>query len=469
MNKINSSSGLDHIHQINCDLQPRCRSNAWNLQPPEQSPLVSFLLDVPLPEQEPAIGPVLLQTLMREKGKNWELLIPGKEPTWLDSWRNWLSGALRVFPNQTGRCLQQNSHINACGEWLLPVQISSSWNSTLLDQIQSFSGCFPASRWLLGSGPAWLQSRQALWDTDTEPNTKLLADATIDNPGRWSINLPTANEPNSTKHFLENRSSMQVLPFHDGIEELDVELHAEVSNALHEKGWPLVVLADQCGQPCWLMIDQRWRRQLGGETITHPKQLLHRAEAIGMPPRLWCINIQGEIKPNSSGSDSFVVHERSRHGLLFHQRNGDTWTDAAEAWKRSGFRVIPCAACLEHEHKQTEWASKLRWITWLSSDSLISIHDLDQLREALSASESPAVMPNRLDRGTGLRLDNSSWDHDPTGVTWHATEPLPPKNTWQVVPQTWLAIDNEPNKPEKIGSRAPHLKQMLKRILHGRR
>ena len=83
MSEINSKSGLDHIHQINCDLKPRCRSNAWHLQPPEQSPLVSFILDVPLPEQEPAIGPVLLQTLMGDKENNWELLIPGPEPTGL--------------------------------------------------------------------------------------------------------------------------------------------------------------------------------------------------------------------------------------------------------------------------------------------------------------------------------------------------------------------------------------------------
>ena len=305
------------------------------------------------------------------------------------------------------------------------------------------------------------------WETDTEPNAKLLADATIDKPGAWSIELPAGNESNSTKHFLENQSSMQVLPFHDGIRELNFDLHAEISNALHQKGWPLVVLADQCGQPCWLMIEDRWRRQLGGETITHPKQLLHRAEAIGVPPRLWPLNIQGEIKPRSSASDSFVVHGRSRHGLLIHQRNGeDTWTDAAEAWKRSGFRVIPYTDGQYHEHKQAERALELQWITWLTSDSLISIHDLDKLRKELTASESPAVMPNRLDRGTGCALINLLGSQ-PTGVTWHATEPLPLK-TLAAVPQTWLAIDNEPNKPERLAS-STHLKQMLKRILHGRR
>ena len=164
------------------------------------------------------------------------------------------------------------------------------------------------------------------------------------------------------------------------------------------------------------------------------------------------------------------MHGRSRHGLLIHQRNGeDTWTDAAEAWKRSGFRVIPYTDGQYHEHKQAERALELQWITWLTSDSLISIHDLDKLRKELTATDRSANIPNRLDRGTGLRLDTTYCDNDPTGVTWHATEPLPPKNTWQAVPQTWLAIDNEPNKPGKIGSRAPHLKQMLKRILHGRR
>ena len=242
MNELNARSGFDHIHQIHCDLRPRSRSNAWHPQSPKRSPLVSFILDAPLPEQEPAIGPVLLQTLTEHRANNWELLIPGKEPTWLDSWRNWLSGALRVFPNQTGSCLQQNGRTIACGEWLLPVQISSSWNSTLLDQIQSFSECFPSSRWLLGSGPAWLQSRQALWETDAEPSTKLLADATIDNPGAWSLNLQGGNEPKSTKHFLENQRCMHVLPFHDDIRELNFDLHAEISNALHQKGWPLVVL-----------------------------------------------------------------------------------------------------------------------------------------------------------------------------------------------------------------------------------
>ena len=103
----------------------------------------------PLRENELA----LLHTLMEHRENVWELLVPGPEPPWLDAWRPWLSGAIRVFPEHNGKSLQEASRMIACGHWLLPVQLKTCFKTTLLDQISSFSECFSASRWLLSRRP----------------------------------------------------------------------------------------------------------------------------------------------------------------------------------------------------------------------------------------------------------------------------------------------------------------------------
>ncbi|WP_186491453.1 hypothetical protein [Synechococcus sp. BIOS-U3-1] len=432
---------------------------------------MSFLLDAPLPSQEPMDRQALLHTLMEHQENSWELLVPGPEPHWIEAWRPWLSGAIRVFPKHTSKSLQEVSRIVACGHWLFPVQLQTTWKPTLLEQISSFSKCFSASRWLLGSGSAWLQSREALWHTDENNSVMLLLDEIVHEPGAWSIDLPTLGVPALPKESNENQLKIHALPLRNSLPKFDLEQNQNIFNTLLHEDWPLIVVADQRDNPCWLLIDDIWKQQLGGDFNSNPSSLLQRAEAIGVPPRLWPHKSDQQTTQIPSQLQQLTVHNRRQHGLLLHQRTGDDWPVAAEAWKRSGFRVIPWGNG-QHKLHEPDLSKKLRWLTFLRADSLISIDDLDQLRTAVSTETSSAAIPNRLDRGTGLQLTNTYWGLNPSGVTWNAHHPLPPKNTWLNVPHTWLAINTEPPPkppPKPPLSRSQNFKRRLKYILHSLR
>lgn len=426
-------SWSDQLHQLALSLEPpQHRRDAWGELPPAATDahlLLSLLLDAPLTKPRPSAWPTLIQHLLALASDRWELLIPGPAPAELEELRRWLPGSLRCFPELDAGALQSQAPILGSGCWLLPVSPNTALSPALAERVEAYD-CWSADTLLLGPDPVELRRRQSLWTQSNGPCLWISAPL-VQNPGRSFL---TPSSPANTEA-------------------------------------PLQVVVDAEKQPQRLLLSPELATQVGAEHCRDPLTLLARAEAIGIPPlvhsgprhTLETYLVMPLTTASSPGS--WPLHaqlERRAHALLVPLTENQTIPVQAQHWQLAGFTVVQSA----NPEQLQQWP-ELRWLTWLSSDSLIAATDLDQLRVP-----GRVTRPLLRDRGSGQELTKLPTPHQPVGLTvplqahGSSTIALGPPSDWLLLAAVTLALDRPPIPRKPTGQTHQAAGQAIMQILH---